>query len=119
MTGDVDPSSAPPSSEALVDVQIKRRLRRPPRYRVVLINDDFTPMEFVIKVLVEIFNFDGPAAERLMLTVHTQGRGVCGLYPRDVAETHVARVQTLAKREQHPLRCEMEIVEDEDVGGRR
>ena len=98
----------------LLDIRVEERLKRPPRYRVILINDDFTPMEFVVEILINVFSFDTDAAERLMLTVHTQGRGICGLYPRDVAETHVARVQALAKRKQHPLRCEMEVVEDDE-----
>ena len=82
----------------------------PPMYQVVLLNDDFTPMDFVILVLQKVFHKDIVQAERIMLQVHHQGRGVCGIYTRDIAQTRVAAVRELAKSEQHPLRCVMEPI---------
>lgn len=85
----------------------------PPRmYRVVLINDDFTPMEFVVHVLEYFFRMDREAATRVMLNVHTQGKGVCGVFTRDIAETKAAQVNAYAREHQHPLLCEIEPVDD-------
>ena len=86
----------------------KPKLKKPPMYRVVLLNDDYTPMEFVVQVLQKIFSLERTVATRVMLQVHTQGKGVCGVYTYDIAETKVAQVTELAKRNQHPLLCTLE-----------
>jgi ATP-dependent Clp protease adaptor protein ClpS len=86
----------------------RTRLAPPPLYRVVLLNDDFTPMDFVIVVLQRFFAMNREQATRIMLKVHTEGRGVCGTYPRDVAATKVEQVTAFARSNQHPLACVME-----------
>ena len=88
--------------------EAKPRLKRPPLYRVVLLNDDYTPMEFVVQVLQSIFGMDRSTATRIMLEVHTKGKGVCGIYTFEIAETKVAQVVSLAEQHQHPLLCTME-----------
>jgi ATP-dependent Clp protease adaptor protein ClpS len=92
----------------LVTEEAKPRLKRPPLYRVVLLNDDYTPMEFVVQVLEKIFSLDRTTATRIMLEVHTKGKGVCGVYTYEIAETKVAQVTGLAQQQQHPLLCTME-----------
>ena len=84
------------------------KLKRPPLYRVVLINDDYTPMEFVVEVLQSIFGMERPNATRVMLEVHTKGKGICGVYDYEIAETKVAQVMSTAQQQQHPLLCTME-----------
>jgi ATP-dependent Clp protease adaptor protein ClpS len=84
------------------------RTKRPPLYQVVLLNDDYTPMEFVVEILEHIFGMDRTAATRVMLEVHTRGKGVCGVYTFEIAETKVAQVTTYARQCQHPLLCTME-----------
>jgi len=86
----------------------KPKLKRPPLYKVVLLNDDYTPMEFVVHVLELFFNLSREKATRIMLQVHIQGKGVCGTYNREIAETKVAQVNNYARENQHPLLCEME-----------
>jgi ATP-dependent Clp protease adaptor protein ClpS len=86
----------------------KPELKRPPMYKVLLINDDFTPMEFVVHILENFFSMDRMKATQVMLTVHTQGKGLCGIYSRDVAETKVNQVNGYSRRHQHPLLCTME-----------
>ncbi|HEX9852375.1 MAG TPA: ATP-dependent Clp protease adapter ClpS [Woeseiaceae bacterium] len=88
--------------------EARPRLKRPSLYRVVLINDDFTPMEFVVEVLQSIFGMERTRATRVMLEVHTKGKGVCGVYSYDIAETKVAQVAGIAQQQQHPLLCTME-----------
>ena len=81
----------------------------PPRmYKVVLLNDDYTPMDFVINVLQRFFSMDTEQATRIMLKVHNDGRGVCGVFPRDIAATKVEQVLAYARQHQHPLACIME-----------
>lgn len=86
----------------------KPALKRPPLYKVVLMNDDYTPMEFVVLVLEQFFGKDRESATRIMLHVHTKGKGVCGVYTRDIAETKVVQVNNFSKENQHPLLCDME-----------
>ncbi|HEX6992874.1 MAG TPA: ATP-dependent Clp protease adapter ClpS [Gammaproteobacteria bacterium] len=83
-------------------------LKRPPLYRVILLNDDYTPMEFVVQVLQKVFSLDRNTATRIMLEVHTKGKGVCGVYTYEIAETKVAQVTGMAQQHQHPLLCTME-----------
>lgn len=80
----------------------------PPLYTVLLLNDDFTPMEFVVLVLQRFFSMNREQAMQIMLKVHIEGRGVCGVYPRDVAATKVEQVAVFARENQHPLACVME-----------
>jgi ATP-dependent Clp protease adaptor protein ClpS len=84
------------------------KTKRPALYRVLLLNDDYTPMEFVVLVLQEVFNKSRDDAMRIMLHVHNKGVGECGVYPYEVAETKVTRVMDTARKNQHPLQCVME-----------
>lgn len=84
------------------------KLKPPSLYRVVLINDDFTPMEFVVDVLESIFGMERTRATQVMLAVHTEGKGVCGMFSYEIAETKVAQVTRMANQHQHPLMCIME-----------
>lgn len=86
----------------------RAKLAPPPMYKVLLLNDDFTPMEFVILVLQKFFAMNTEQATRIMLKVHTEGRGMCGVYARDVAATKVEQVAAFARDNQHPLACVME-----------
>ncbi|HEY6545105.1 MAG: ATP-dependent Clp protease adapter ClpS [Lysobacteraceae bacterium] len=81
---------------------------RPPLYQVLLLNDDFTPMDFVIVVLESFFSMDRERATQVMLHVHTRGKGVCGVFTREVAETKVTQVNEFSRSHQHPLLCTME-----------
>lgn len=83
-------------------------LKQPKKYKVVLINDDYTPMEFVVDVLKYFFHFNEELATQVMLQVHVLGKGICGVFTRDIAETKVAQVNEYAKNNQHPLLCMME-----------
>ena len=84
------------------------KTRKPPMYKVVLLNDDYTPMEFVVHILENFFKMNREKATRIMLHVHTRGKGVCGVYTRDVAETKVAQVNEYSRMNSHPLLCSME-----------
>lgn len=86
----------------------KSRLKPPPMFKVILLNDDFTPMDFVVIVLQTFFSMNREQATQIMLKVHIDGAGVCGVYPNDVAITKVEQVVTFARQHQHPLRCVME-----------
>ena len=88
--------------------EARPKLKEPPLYRVVLINDDYTPMEFVVDILESIFGMERTRATQVMLEVHTKGKGVCGVYNFEIAETKVAQVMSIAQQHQHPLLCEME-----------
>jgi ATP-dependent Clp protease adaptor protein ClpS len=89
----------------------KPEVKRPPLFKVVLINDDYTPMEFVVEVLEMFFRMNREQATHVMLTVHTQGKGVCGIFTRDIAETKAAQVNQYAREHEHPLLCEIEASE--------
>jgi len=92
----------------LVVQETRPEVAEPKRYMVILVNDDFTPMEFVVLILREFFNLDEEAATRIMLNVHTKGKGVCGIYSKDIAETKVVLVNEFARENEHPLLCTME-----------
>ena len=93
----------------------KPKLKRPPLYRVILLNDDYTPMEFVVQVLEQFFGMNREKATQVMLAVHTKGKGVCGIYPQDIAETKASQVNESARESGHPLLCEVEpSTDDED-----
>ncbi len=86
----------------------RNKLAPPPLYTVLLLNDDFTPMDFVVQVLQKFFSMNREQATQIMLKVHMEGRGVCGVFPRDVAATKVGQVSSFARENQHPLACIME-----------
>lgn len=92
----------------------KPKVKRPPLYKVVLLNDDYTPMEFVVEVLEHFFSMHREKATQVMLAVHTQGKGVCGIYTRDVAETKAELVNQAARDNGHPLLCEVEPSQDDE-----
>ncbi|HNP34579.1 MAG TPA: ATP-dependent Clp protease adapter ClpS [Woeseiaceae bacterium] len=94
-------------SDLLVE-EARPRLKEPSRYRVLLLNDDYTPMYFVVDILVGIFNMERIQATQVMLEIHTRGKGICGTYNYEIAETKVAQVMGIAKQHQHPLLCTME-----------
>jgi ATP-dependent Clp protease adaptor protein ClpS len=95
------------NGEALLEAK-KSKLKPPPMFKVILLNDDFTPMEFVVNVLQTFFSKNREQATQIMLKVHIDGAGVCGVYPSDVATTKVEQVVTFARQHQHPLQCVME-----------
>ena len=106
-----DPARSPDRDDGQGTVLAERQDQRvePPKlYQVVLLNDDYTPMEFVVLVLQEYFLRDIDTATQIMLKIHHEGRGVCGVYSKDVASTKVEWVQSAAKRAGHPLQCIME-----------
>ncbi len=96
------------SDNGLALQEAKPKLKKPPLYKVVLLNDDFTPMDFVVEILVDFFHMNEDKATQIMLQVHTQGIGVCGVFSKDVAETKVHLVNEYSREHQHPLMCTME-----------
>lgn len=91
----------------------KPELKKPSLYKVMMMNDDYTPMEFVVHVLQAFFKMDRESATRVMLQVHKDGKANCGVFTRDIAETKAAQVIEYAKENEHPLICEIEAVDDE------
>lgn len=87
---------------------VKRKVEPPAMYKVILNNDDYTPMDFVVEVIMRFFNLDSEKANQLMLTVHYRGKAVCGIYTAEIAETKVMQVNQYARKNQHPLLCSME-----------
>lgn len=106
--GDQDQRGEPHITPGAAVAEPEQDVRPPRKYKVVLLNDDYTPMEFVVEVLQSFFSMNKESATQVMLQVHTQGKGVCGIYSRDVAETKVSQVNHFARQSQHPLMCEME-----------
>ena len=92
-----------------VTITEKPRLKQPPLYKVVLINDDYTPMDFVVDVLRAFFNMNMEKATQVMLKVHTEGKGVCGVYNKDVAESKAAQVNDHSRECEVPLLCSVEV----------
>ena len=97
-----------PGGQAELAVKPRAKSQRPPMYKVLMLNDDFTPMEFVVHVLERLFSMTHAQAIEIMLTVHRKGVAVVGVFSHEVAETKVAQVMELARRQQHPLQCTME-----------
>ena len=95
-------------------VKTRPKTKKPPLYKVLLINDDYTPMEFVVYVLQIFFGFDGDKAQQIMLAVHTHGKGVCGIFTKEVAETKSAQVNNFAKENGHPLLSDIEEIDEDD-----
>ncbi|MEO5622983.1 MAG: ATP-dependent Clp protease adapter ClpS [Dokdonella sp.] len=106
MTRKTDQHAEPGHSLAVEEA--RPQIMRPPLYQVILLNDDFTPMDFVIVVLETFFTLDRERATQVMLHVHTRGKGVCGVFTREVAETKVTQVNEFSRTHQHPLLCTME-----------
>ena len=96
------------TGSGLLVEEAKPRLKRPPLYQVVLLNDDYTPMDFVVVVLQTVFAMSREKATQVMLQVHREGMGVCGTYVREVAAAKVDQVRDIARKHQHPLQCTME-----------
>jgi len=94
--------------QGLSVLEAKPKIKRPPLYKVVLLNDDYTPMEFVVILLEKFFSMNREQATQVMLHIHTKGKGVCGVFSREVAETKVAQVNDYSRQNQHPLLCAME-----------
>lgn len=105
---------APDFDGDLAVQEAKPKLKKPPMYKVVMLNDDYTPMDFVVETLEMFFNMDRETATRVMLKVHTNGKAVCGVYTRDIAETKAAQVNQWSKENQHPLLCEIEVADSDD-----
>jgi ATP-dependent Clp protease adaptor protein ClpS len=110
MSGDNDKEflTGPDDDRGLAVEEARPKVRKPPLFRVLLLNDDYKPMEFVVEVLQLMFGMDRPKATRVMLEVHTQGKGVCGIFTYEIAETKVAQVCSFADQHQHPLLCTLE-----------
>ncbi len=94
--------------DGAVIVEVKPRTKRPPLYKVMLLNDDYTPMEFVVHVLERFFGMNHAQAFEIMLTVHKKGLAVVGVFSHEIAETKVTQVMDRARQHQHPLQCTME-----------
>ncbi len=94
--------------------EARPKLKKPPLYSVIMLNDDYTPMEFVVEVLEHFFRKDRTAATQIMLTIHTKGKAVCGMYPKYIAETKSYAVNQYARESQHPLLCEIEPTDEGD-----
>lgn len=96
------------SGDALVTAEARPKLKKPSMYKVVLLNDDYTPMEFVVEILEYFFKMNREKATQIMLHVHIKGRGICGVFTRDIAETKVHLVNEYSRENNHPLLCVME-----------
>jgi ATP-dependent Clp protease adaptor protein ClpS len=107
MAGD-DRQPPPGGPGTSVITKVKPRTKKPNRYRVLILNDDYTPMEFVVHVLERFFQKDAEAATKIMLHVHHHGIGECGVFTYEIAETKVTQVMDFARKHQHPLQCVME-----------
>ena len=101
------PQGAPEGPGSVVE-KTRPKLKRPRLYKVLMLNDDYTPMEFVVRLLVELFGMSAPRAEQVMLEIHRYGIGVCGVFPREIAETKVRQVLDYASANEHPLQCTLE-----------
>lgn len=103
-----DPVQRPRDSGTDIVTETKPKTKKPSLYKVLLLNDDYTPMEFVVYILERFFNMSREDATRVMLHVHQKGVGVCGVYTFEVAETKVAQVMNFSRQNEHPLQCTME-----------
>ena len=101
-------------ADGLLLEEARPQLKRPPMYKVVMMNDDYTPMDFVVEILEMFFTLSEEQATQVMLKVHTEGRAVCGVFTRDIAETKAAQVNQYAQENEHPLICEIEAVDEDE-----
>ena len=113
-TGSDEDPAEPGHGTEVLEVPVEPKLKKPPLYKVVMLNDDYTPMEFVVEVLQVFFGMSREKATQVMLAVHTTGKATCGIFPRDIAETKSAQVNQYAQENQHPLVSEIEAVDDDD-----
>lgn len=104
----------PHHHDSVIFEEAKSKLKRPPLYRVLLLNDDYTTMDFVVHILQNIFHMSSEKAAQVMRHVHQKGVGVCGVYPREIAESKVEQVLQYAQQNEHPLQCTMEPDSDHD-----
>ena len=107
-------SNDPDHSDGALIELTKPKLKKPPLYRVILLNDDYTPMEFVVSILQGIFQLSEEASVQIMLHVHQKGMGICGVFTREIAESKVQLVMDAAQSNQHPLQCTMEPDSEDD-----
>ena len=107
-TSPTSPAAPDTDGETGVATKTRAKPKKPSLYKVLLLNDDYTPMEFVVLVLKRFFRMDMETATRVMLHVHQKGVGVCGVFPYEVAETKVTEVMNFARENQHPLQCTLE-----------
>ena len=108
LMGDKESNDNDDGSSAQIILEEKTKPKRPSLYQVIIVNDDYTPMEFVVLVLERFFAKNSNEATQIMYHVHKKGMGVCGIYPYEVAETKVVQVMDFAKKHQHPLQCVLE-----------
>lgn len=106
-----DDSGSPDRDIGVIEAPAKPKLKEPPMYKVILLNDDYTPMEFVVEVLQMFFGMNREKATQVMLAVHTTGKATCGIFTKDVAETKSAQVNQYAQDNQHPLVSDIEAVQ--------
>ena len=92
--------------------EVKPELKKPSKYQVYIMNDDYTPMDFVTLILMHVFNKPEPIAEKIMMDIHESGRGICGEFTRDIAETKVDVVTSMSKESGYPLLCDMAIIDE-------
>ena len=109
--GEGDPYGGEGGDTGVLEAEAKPKIKRPPMYKVILLNDDYTPMEFVVHILQHFFAMDREKAIQIMLAVHTQGSGVVGIFPRDIAETKSEQVNRYAQENQHPLVSRVEMTD--------
>lgn len=98
------------NNDSLIKTQTKEKLKKPSLYKVLILNDDYTPMEFVVYLLKSFFNKSNEEATKIMLHVHQNGIGVCGIFSYEIAETKVIQVLDTSRKNNHPLQCTMEKV---------
>jgi len=103
-----DDDQEPGRDDSVIAETARPKTKRPSLYKVIMLNDDFTPMDFVVEVLMKFFALNEEKATQVMLTVHTEGKAVCGVYTRDIAETKAAQVNQYSSECEHPLLCEIE-----------
>ncbi len=108
LMGDKEINDSDDDSSAQIILEEKTKPKRPSLYQVIIVNDDYTPMEFVVLVLERFFAKNSNEATQIMYHVHKKGTGVCGIYPYEIAETKVVQVMDFAKKHQHPLQCVLE-----------
>ena len=96
----------------VITLEDEPQLKEPPLFQVVLLNDDFTPMEFVVYAIQKVFGYEHERATQIMLSVHTRGKGVCGIFPKEIAEMKCAEMNNLAQINEHPLLTEIEPMTD-------
>lgn len=108
MTKEIQQRPEDEHDDSVVVEKAKPKLKKPPMFKVIILNDDYTPMDFVVHILEAFFSLNRDKATHVMLNVHTKGKGVCGVYTRDIAETKVAQVNDYSRQNQHPLLCTLE-----------